>query len=81
MDKSYRFHVPKNTTPEPKRTRRRFIQFKASEEPNQFNYRCYQCDTPYTTALSANAEIECPSCSSRIIRKESSKKPHVLEAI
>lgn len=81
MDKSYAFRVPKKDTPEPKRTRRRFVPFQPSEDNNEFNYRCYQCDIPYTIALSSNTEIECPSCSSRIIRKESSKKPHVLEAV
>ena len=81
MDKSYAFRVPKTEQKEQKRVRRRYVAFNTTEESNQFNYRCYQCDTPYTTALSSGTEIECPNCSSRIIRKEASKKPHVLEAI
>ena len=81
MDKSYAFRIPKTVEPEQKRTRRRFVPFKPVETVNQFKYRCYQCDTPYTTALSSNTEIECPSCSSRIIRKEASKKPHIIQAV
>ena len=64
-----------------KRPRRRYVV--KTEEDNgayEFIYKCYNCDTPYTQMLS-NLEIECPSCASRIIRKEPSKKPHVVTAV
>jgi DNA-directed RNA polymerase subunit RPC12/RpoP len=81
MIKSYALTRPEDPVVETKRPRRRYIQPSTSNETYEFSYKCYQCGSPYTVALSSNTEIECPTCSSRIICKESSKKPHILDAV
>lgn len=78
---TYRFQRPQDNIEHPKRLRRRYLP---KEQPNatyEFTYKCYQCGQPYNLELAGSAEIECPTCSSRIIKKEPSKKPHVLEAL
>ena len=81
MDKSYQLDRPRTEKRETKRPRRRYV-VKAEEDNGgyEFIYKCYICDTPYTQTLN-NIEIECSSCSSRIIRKEPSKKPHIVSAV
>ncbi len=81
MDKSYQLDRPRVEKVETKRPRRRYV-VKTDEDhgKHEFIYKCYNCDMPYTQTLN-NVEIECSSCSSRIIRKEPSKKPHIVSAV
>lgn len=79
---TYRFRRPQDNVEQTKRPRRRYIpKLEQSNTTYEFTYKCYQCGQPYNLALAGAAEIECPTCSSRIIKKEPSKKPHVLEAL
>ena len=82
MHKSLRFERPVEETVVWKRPRRR-INTTAPREPTMsetFNYKCYDCGSPYEMT-NKSSEIECSNCSSRVIRKETTAKPHVLEAI
>lgn len=78
---TYRFRRPQDVILEPKRPRRRYVAAVQQNTTYEFTYKCYQCGHPYELALAGTAEIECPACSSRIIKKEPSKKPHVLDAL
>ncbi len=78
---TYRFRRPQDNAEQTKRPRRRYIANEPPVTNYEFTYKCYQCGQPYNVALAGSAEIECPTCSSRIIKKEPSKKPHVLEAL
>tara|TARA_B100000214_G_C23754898_1_gene529508 strand:+ start:429 stop:674 length:246 start_codon:yes stop_codon:yes gene_type:complete len=81
MDKSYQLDRPVVNNKECKRPRRKYVINNEDETGSlEFIYKCYNCDFPYTQVLN-NVEIECTRCSSRIIRKEPSKKPHVVSAV
>lgn len=81
MHHSLRFYRPQQQKQETKRPRRRFREPIQENTTYEYTYKCYQCGSPYTTVLSAGTEIECVHCNSRVIKKESSKKPHVLDAV
>lgn len=84
MHKSLRFERPVEEITTYKRPRRRIncSPHGQSTISESFSYKCYDCGTPYNMSLNdKNPEIECSRCSSRVICKETSKKPHVLEAV
>ena len=83
MHKSYTFTRPRNEQSLWKRPRRKIYSSVSTESTlsESFSYKCYDCNTPYEMSSIENSEIECSNCSSRVIKKETSKKPHVLEAI
>lgn len=82
MQHGYGFQRPEVHTKVWKRPRRRIVQNLTNDTTNYaFIYKCYDCNQPYEISLGDNSEIECKYCNSRVIRKESSKKPHVLDAV
>lgn len=81
MHHSLRFYRPNEPKQENKRPRRRFKETVNESTNMDYTYLCYDCGKPYTIVLSSSIEIECLHCNSRVIKKESSKKPHVLEAV
>lgn len=83
MHKSLRFQRPVNEQPVWKRPRRKINSSAPVESTisESFSYKCYDCNAPYEMSNIKTSEIECAVCSSRVIKKETSKKPHVLEAI
>ena len=82
MQHGYGFQRPESQQKVWKRPRRRIVQNLTNDTTTYaFTYKCYDCNQPYEISLGDNSEIECKYCNSRVIRKESSKKPHVLDAV
>ena len=78
---NYAFIRPQNTPLIHKRSRRTKYKELQSDNTTTFGYTCFQCNSPMDINGHNDDEIECKQCSSRIIRKNKTKKSHVVQAV
>ena len=82
MNNSYAFQRPKTAPSVNKRVRRKLSVIKpVNDKKNSFKYTCFDCNNPVNIEYHSEIEIECTNCSCRIIRKNSTVKAHIVEAI